>query len=148
MNKKRHQLLGLLAKEYANGKFSPGSILDVIVMNSTIVKKLNITYDEFIILSEELLSKKEIEHYGIDNDFDQPALFIKSDGVTAFANQKYLKLDKEQHRENIKFWAQLILPVLSFIIAAIALFLNIKTQTEIEKVKSSQKIENLRSKLE
>ncbi|MCG9791219.1 hypothetical protein [Flavobacterium algicola] len=144
MNKKRHQLLGLLAKEYAKGKFYEGNILDVIVMISTIVKNLNITYDEFIIMSEELLSKNEIEYFGNDNNFDQPALFIKSDGITAFANKKYLKIDNEQYRENIKFWAQLILPVLSFIIAAIALFLNIITQTEVEKVKSSQKFENLK----
>ena len=144
INKKRHLLLGILAREYANVKHSEGSILDKIVEVSTILKKMNITHDEFVIMSTELLMKKEISYFEIDNYFDVLALYSEPDGITAYANEKYLKIARVQRREDIKFWAQLILPVLSFIIAAIALFLNIKTQTEIDTVKEKQKIEKLK----
>lgn len=146
MNKKRHKLLGILALEYANGQGFHDSILDIIVTVPTILKKLNITFDEFVIMSQELLTKKEIKYFGEENYFDQPALYSLPDGITAYANKKYLKIDKEKHREDIKFWAQLILPVLSFIIAAIALFLNLKTQTDVNTVKDVQRIENLKGK--
>lgn len=146
MNKKRHRLLGILAKEYANGQGFHGNILDVIVLVPTILKKLNITYDEFVIMSTELLTKKEIKYFGNDNNFDKPALYSTSDGITAYANKNYLKIDNDRRREDIKFWAQLILPVLSFIVAAIALFLNLKTQTDVNTVKDVQRNENLKEK--
>lgn len=142
MNKKRHELLGVLAKEFANA--SPeGSILDIIVTVPTILKKVKISYDEFIFMSEELKVNSEIKYFQVENHFDSPAFYIESRGLTAYANKKYLKVDREEFREDIKFWAQLILPVLSFLIAAIALYLNIKTQSDINIVKTSQKTESI-----
>ncbi|CAM4344637.1 hypothetical protein [Flavobacterium terrigena] len=141
MNKTRHRLLGILSKEYADGYHQEGTILDVVVTVPTILKKLDINYDDFVFMIQELLAKDEIKYLEVDNYFDQPVLYAQSSGVTAYANKKYLRADMERQREDIKFWAQLILPVLSFLIAAIALFLNMKTQTEINTVKESQKIQ-------
>ncbi len=142
MNKKRHKLLGVLAKEYANAN-TEGSILDVIVTVPTILKKLKISYDEFIFMSEELKASGEIKYFQVENHFDSPAFYIESKGITSYANRRYLRVEREELREDIKFWAQLILPVLSFLIAAIALYLNMKTQSDINTVKKSQKTENV-----
>lgn len=146
MNKLRHQLLGILAQEYASGQNQPGSILDIILLVPSILKKLNITHDEFVIMSTELLDKKEIKYLEINNDMETLGLYALSDGITAYANEKYLKIAREQRREDIKFWAQLILPVLSFIIAAMALYLNIKTQNDVDTVKDEKKLEKVITK--
>lgn len=141
MDKLRHKLLGILANEYANGQTPLGSFLDVIVTVPTILKKLNITFEEFVIMSEELLNKSEISYFDIEGYNGDSALYALPNGVNAFANKKYLRLAKKRSRENLKFWVQLFLSISSFVIAIIALIVNIKTQKEVDAVKNNQKIE-------
>ncbi|GAA4276000.1 hypothetical protein [Aquimarina mytili] len=88
-------------------------------------------------ISSELYQNKEIGYY----DYDFKGLYIEEKGVASYSNKKYYSLFINWITDSIKLGVQIFIPVLSLLIAYMALSLKLKN-TNIENERRIIHLEN------
>ena len=137
-NLQRHKLLEILSLQYINSDIDPD--LNIHVSCKEIYSKLKISEFDLYMIIKELTSNEEIDYY-FWNDEDKKGLYAKPNGVTAFTNNKYVRLRNKQLKENIKDIVQIFIPVISLIIAFIALTIKFNNN-KVENDQQFQLIKN------
>jgi large-conductance mechanosensitive channel len=120
-NLMRHKLLGILSKRFAFAENKNGETLGISLDN--IYKQLKCEEHELRILISELLENKEIGY--VDDDIIV-GLHVWEKGVAAYSTKKYKYLFWKKLFSSIKLSVNIIIPILSFIISCIALYISIK----------------------
>lgn len=141
-NLKRHKLLEILAHQNLNVQLEKPSYLTIGVSYEEICKDLDVTELELGFLTAELYDNKEI---GYHDAYNVEGLFAENKEITAYSNKKYLKLSRKGKIENIKDIIQIVIPVLSVVVAILALTLrleSINSENEKRFQKIEQKINN------
>jgi hypothetical protein len=123
-NIKRHKLLEILTEQNLNVQLDKPGFQILGISYDEIYKKLNITDFQLLELTSELYDNKEI---GYHNAYEVEGLYAKNKGIAAYSNKKYLKLYKKSIVENVKDVIQIAIPVLSVIVAIVALTIKIET---------------------
>ena len=131
-NTKKHQLLGLLSKQHAMVQLSKPGFDALGISYNNIYLKLSIIDVELVVLTSELYDNGEIEYY---NHFDVEGICTTNKGIAAFSNEKYKKLNSKFLIEKIKDLVQIIIPVLSLIVAIAALTIKLDSINNENKVR-------------
>ena len=147
-NKKRHELLKLLSRnrigtEVKEKDFSQDNI--IAVSFDEILSELKINEHERFVISSVLFDNEEVMYF--NNGFE--GLLAKRKGVSAYYTEKYINIDSEKRKENIRFYFNIASTLLSLLIAmfALTLKLNPTNKETIRKEVEKQLIElNVKSK--
>ena len=148
---KRHKLLGILAKQRGDLKLKKADPMILGVSTESILKDLNCNEDELELITSELHTQDEIKYF---NAHGVVGFFARPNGVSAFSDKKYLRLNNSRIKSNLKDFVQIIIPILSLVIAVLAISLKInnlnsKTDKEIKAIELKQEsILNSINKLE
>ena len=143
INKKRHELLSLLYKKRADAELRRSDNI-IGVSFEEIEKSLNLTQDELLIVTSELIELEEISFHDASGI---KGLFCSKKGATSFANKKYLRANNARIKNDIKDIVQIIIPVLSLIITVMVIALNSSEKTkEIKAIE--QKVELLEKQID
>jgi predicted membrane protein len=118
LNKKRHKLLELLSKHRNNVELNKAKYDALGISFSDLYAELNCNDDLLQIITAELYVSDEI---GYHDAYNVIGLFAKDKGLSAFSNRKYIKLWWDNLFNISKNIVQIFIPVLSLIIAYIAL---------------------------
>ncbi len=129
---KRHKLLGILSKQRTDLILRKADPLILGVSAESILKDLNCNEDELELIASELHTQDEIKHF---NAHGVKGLFARPNGVSAFSDKKYLRLNNSRLKNNLKDLVQIIIPVLSLLITlAVILKDNSKNTKEIKAI--------------
>ena len=116
--KKRHKLLELLSKHRNNVELNKAKYNALGVSFEEIYKELKCNDDELHVITSELYTSDEI---GYHDAYNIIGLFAKDKGLSAFSNRKYIKLWWDNLFNISKNIVQIFIPILSLIIAYVAL---------------------------
>ncbi|MCX7549153.1 hypothetical protein OS188_14440 [Xanthomarina sp. F1114] len=131
-----HKILGILIRQRINVEIYHKERNVVLgVEYEELKKELDITKEEMFIVTSKLREELEIEPYRVDFE----GYFAKPKAVYSYVSRKYLKKTRNEKRENIKYYLQIVIPVVSLLIAFLAITLNI-LQWQSNKKKSEQEI--------
>lgn len=133
---KRHKLLGILSKQRNDLELKKAEYNALGVTFEKIHKELNCNKDELKLITSELYTEDEI---GYHDAYDIVGVFAKDKGLSAFANKKYYRIYWKRISDLTKNAVQIIIPILSLLIAFVAL------TSKIESLNKStdNKIDNL-----
>lgn len=144
---KRHKLLELLSKQRNNVELDKAEYNALGVSFEKIYKKLNCNEDELKLITSELYTADEI---GYHDTYNIIGLFAKDKGLSAFANKKYSRIFWKRIADLTKNAVQIIIPILSLLIAFFALTIKIETlnsETEDKIDKIEKEIDSLKSQI-
>ncbi|MDK2773326.1 MAG: hypothetical protein KYX68_14065 [Flavobacterium sp.] len=135
--KKRHKLLELLSKHRNNVELNKAKYNALGVSFEEIYKELKCNDDELHVITSELYTSDEI---GYHDAYNIIGLFAKDKGLSAFSNRKYIKLWWDNLFNISKNIVQIFIPILSLIIAYVALTtksnqIQKKSEKELQEVK-------------
>jgi hypothetical protein len=141
-NLKKHNLLKLLSEQ--SNKFDNKTSLEYSVSCDLIYSKLNIDKSNLYYLISELTSSKEIDYF-FWNDEDKKGLFATPEGVSSYSKNKYKNIFYSNLKNNLKDFVQIVIPILSLIIAYLAIQLKISevnnyNQKQIDTLRKEIKI--------
>lgn len=141
----RHRLLGILTKQYI---VSEKSNEPLGVSFTDIESELKCT-DTFLRQSiSELFENKEI---GYHDAYDIVGVHATEKGVASFSNKKYWRIYWTNIKDSVKYWFQILVPVLSLLVALIAVTHDLKEyneETNIQLKEMKSQIELLQSQVE
>jgi hypothetical protein len=132
LNKKRHKLLEILSKHRNDFELKKAKYNALGVSFIEIYKELNCTDDELQIITAELYTSDEIGYHDAHNII---GLFAKKNGLSAFSNQKYINIWRDNLFNTSKNIVQIFIPVLALIVAILSFTLkfdNLQKQSEKE----------------
>lgn len=141
----RHRLLGILTKQYIIAEKSHKP-LGVSFKDIEIELKSS---DSFVRMSiSELYENEEI---GYHDAYDIVGVHATKKGVASFSNKKYWRIYWINIKDSIKYWFQILVPILSLLVAIFAVTHdfkanNVETNTQLQEMKSQ--IELLQSQIE
>lgn len=138
----RHKLLRILSERFAYAEDKSGETLGVSF--DEIYRQLKCNETELRILISELLENKEIGY--VDDDIII-GLHAWEKGVAAYSTKKYKYVFWKKVFGSISMSVNIIIPVFSFIISCIALYVSITTSNSAQKYKEQQAVEQ-QSKLQ
>lgn len=121
-NLKKHCLLKLLSEQ--SNKFDNKISAEFSVSCDLIYKTLNINESDLYYLISELTTAKEIDYF-FWNDDEKKGLFTTPEGVASYSKNKYKNLFYSNLKSNLKDFVQIVIPILSLIIAYFAIQLKI-----------------------
>ena len=141
----RHQILEILTKQYiiAENSSEPLGVSFTVIESE--LKCTNVFLRQSI---SELYDNKEI---GYHDAYDIIGVHATEKGVASFSNKKYWRIDRLTKVNFIKDCIQIIIPVLSLIVAVLAITMKIdnaneatrKSQIEVlKRVESLEKSQN------
>ncbi|MCL5130533.1 hypothetical protein [Algibacter sp. L4_22] len=133
---KRHKLLGILSKQRNDLELKKAEYNALGVPFEKIYSELNCNEDELKLITSELYTADEI---GYHNAYDIVGVFAKDNGLSAFANKKYSRIYWKRVSDLTKNAIQIIIPVLSLLIAFIALSIKIESLNKT----TDNKLDNL-----
>ena len=133
---KRHKLLGILSKQRNDLELKKAEYNALGVPFEKIYSELNCNEDELKLITSELYTADEI---GYHDAYDIVGVFAKDNGLSAFANKKYSRIYWKRISDLTKNAVQIIIPVLSLLIAFIALSIKIESLNKT----TDNKIDNL-----
>ncbi len=146
VNKKRHKLLELLAKKKSGALYTEDNFSSrkgvIGVEIDVITKNIGVTRNQLIVFTEAMVSDGEIQFYGIDID----GYSITRKGMSSYLSRKYLDLDTNKRREKSSFYIRNTVSLVSIIIAAISISLNMYQWQSKEEQHQDQEL--LKDKLE
>jgi hypothetical protein len=123
----RHRLLGILTKQYIISEKSN----DTLGVSFTDIESDLKCTDTFLRQSiSELFENKEI---GYHDAYDIIGIYATEKGVASFSTKKYWRTDRLIKVNFIKDCIQIIIPVLSLIVAVLAITMKIETVNEATK---------------
>ena len=133
---KRHKLLGILSKQRNDLELEKAEYNALGVAFEKIYTELNCNEDELKLITSELYTADEI---GYHDAYNIVGIFAKDNGLSAFANKKYSRIYWKRVSDLTKNAVQIIIPILSLLIAFIALTIKIEslnksTDDKIEKL--------------
>ena len=133
---KRHKLLGILSKQRNDLELKKAEYNALGVPFEKIYSELNCNEDELKLITSELYTADEI---GYHDAYDIVGVFAKDNGLSAFANKKYSRIYWKRISDLTKNAVQIIIQVLSLLIAFIALSIKIESLNKT----TDNKIDNL-----
>lgn len=136
-NRKRHELLKLISRNRIGTEVKEDDFVNnnlIAVSFKEILSSLNINEHERFVITSELFENEEIKYF--NNRFD--GVLATRKGVASYFSGKYLKIDSDKNRENIKFYFSIIATIMSLFIAGIAVSINLLKE---QKDKQEQAIE-------
>ena len=133
---KRHKLLGILSKQRNDLELEKAEYNALGVPFEKIYTELNCNEDELKLITSELYTADEI---GYHDAYDIVGVFAKDNGLSAFANKKYSRIYWKRISDLTKNAVQIVIPILSLLIAFIALTIKIDTLNK----STENKIDNL-----
>ena len=140
---KRHKLLGVLSKQRGDLKLRKADPMILGVSSESILKDLNCSEDELELITSELRTQDEIKDFDADG---VKGFFARPNGVSAFSNKKYLRLNNSRIKNNAKDLVQIIIPVLSLLITLVVILKdNSKNTKEIQTIE--QKLESIQDSI-
>jgi len=119
-NKKRHELLKLISTNRIGAEVKENDFYQnnvIAVSFEQILSKLEINEHERFVISSVLFEEGEVKYF--DDGFK--GLLATRKGVSAYYTEKYINIDSNKRRENIKFYFNLLTTLLSLLIAILAL---------------------------
>lgn len=125
----RHRLLDILSKQFVFAEESKTEPLGVSF--DKLYEQLKLSDSELRILISELYESKEIEDFDDDNII---GLALSPTGLTSFSNKKYIDSFWKQILNPVKNSVAIAIPIFSFIISCIALYISIDTDKSKDKV--------------
>lgn len=129
-NKKKHQLLKILSKQYIIGW---GSEKSSGLTEDEIERVLKIDNFQLKTITTDLCENDETKHYKPD---DIQGWMATEKGVASFNTKKYERIQSKYIWESIKNWVQTVIPVLSLIITIMVIIKNDKaTYKELQELK-------------
>lgn len=137
---KRHKLLGILTKQRKDLELKKAAYNALGVPFNKIYKELDCDEDELHSITSDLYTSKEI---GYHDAYNVVGLFAKDKGLAAFSNKKYHNRVIERRKERVKFFVQIVIPILALVVAILSLFLkfdNLKMQSDKELQKLEDKL--------
>lgn len=140
-NRKRHKVLGLLSKsriQFDSGKIESDFKLGVSF--EELQKELKCDLNTCELIYSTLYYEKEVEH----TDTAVYGLFSTQKGLTSYSEKKYLKENEKLIVNYLRNFVQIVIPILSLIVAILALTLkldNVKEETD-------RKIEHLKKTID
>ncbi len=118
----RHRTLGVLIRKRIDVElYHKEKDIVLGVNHDELLKQLGVTKEELFIVTSKLREETEIEFY---NDAFK-GYFAKPKAIDAYISKKYLKRPRNEKRENVKYYFQIIVPIISLIVAAMSIGLNI-----------------------
>lgn len=133
---KRHKLLGILSKQRNDLELKKAEYNALGVPFEKIYSELNCNEDELKLITSELYTADEI---GYHDAYDIVGIFAKDNGLSSFANKKYSRIYWKRVSDLTKNAVQIIIPILSLLIAFIALSIKIESLNK----STDNKIDNL-----
>ncbi|SFD74945.1 hypothetical protein SAMN04489722_1301 [Algibacter lectus] len=115
--------------------------VDLAVSRDVLCKKMSLNKDELFVVTSILKENKEIKKY--DNEFF--GYFAIQKGIFSYGENKYLNKEKNKKRENIKYYIQILIPVITSLIALASIILNISQWKYNTKQTTSKSIINKES---
>ena len=141
----RHRLLGILTKQYIVAEKSSEPMG---VSFENIESELKCT-DIFLRQSiSELYVNEEV---GYHDAYDIIGLYASEKGAASFSNKKYWIIYCSNIKDSIKYWFQILVPVLSLLVALFAVTRDFKVnnaETNIQLREMKSQIELLQSHIE
>lgn len=129
---KRHKLLKILSIHRNKVELNKGDYNALGVSFKKIYCELKCTEDQLKVISSELYSEDEI---GYHNAHNIVGVFAKRNGLTAFANRKYIRIYWKRAFDLAKNIIQIVIPILSLLIAFLALTIKVETLNKSNKEK-------------
>lgn len=141
----RHRLLGILARQYiiAEKLHKP---LGVSFKN--IETELKSSESDVRMSLSELYENDEIRYH---DAYDIIGVHATETGVASFSNKKYWRIYWTNLKDSVKYWFQILVPILSLLVALIAVTHDLKEhneETSIQLKEMKSQIELLRSQVE
>lgn len=101
------------------------------VKREDLENELSLTKEELFVVTSILKEAKEIKVY--NNDF--LGYYAIQKGIYSYGDKKYLNKNQNKKRENIKYYVQVLIPIITSFIALGSILLNI-SQWKSSKAKS------------
>ncbi|MEE9363109.1 MAG: hypothetical protein V3U92_10980 [Cellulophaga sp.] len=136
LNLKRHKLLGILSKQRNDLELKKAEYNALGVTFERIFEELNCNEDELKLIESELYSCEEI---GYHDTYNIVGLFVKDNGLSSFSNKKYKHLYWKRITDLTKNGVQIIIPILSLLIAYVALTIKFESLNK----STDNKLDNL-----
>lgn len=114
-NLKRYKILKLLFEQYS--LYNSDHNHNYYVTCDEVIKNFKFTNIEFDAIISLLKSNDEVEFYNVNGI---KAILITDNGILAFNTRKYLKIYQKSIKDGVMYFVQTFIPVLSMIIALIA----------------------------
>lgn len=141
----RHRLLGILTRQYIIAEKSSEPLgvsfknIETELKSSESVVRMSLS---------ELFENKEI---GYHDAYDIVGVHATEKGVASFSNKKYWRIYWTNIKESVKYWFQILVPVLSLLVALFAVTHDFKKHNEesnIQLQEMKSQIELLQSQIE
>lgn len=132
----KHKVLKLLAFS-KNFQLDENNLMEKGLSFKDILNKLNVSETDLNIIISELYENKEIK-----NGYD--GLIIEKKGISSFSNNFYIKESRDYKLNLIKDFVQIIVPILTSIIAIIAISNNntSKVERKLNEIENQLKEKN------
>ncbi|MBW8360732.1 MAG: hypothetical protein K0M56_00945 [Kaistella sp.] len=119
-SKNKHFVLGLLLETKLNFVEEYHEFRELLLSTDQIVKKSKLNFDDVKIILASLLGNEEIKFSTDEND--RSGYQITNKGVSAYEDEKYLRIRKERSRATWSFF----LSIASFVGSVIAILIALK----------------------
>jgi hypothetical protein len=139
-NIKRHELLKILSRQRVGIELEKDGYKIIGVSFDNILKELKCNEYQLRELSACLYDNKEIDYYNVDNVTGN---YCTEKGLSSYIDKKYLKIRLSNIIGYIKDATQVFIPLLSLIVAIIAL----TTKLENSERKYNLEIQKLRQEI-
>lgn len=141
----RHRLLGILTKQYIIAEKSS----EPLGVSFTVIESELKCTDVFLRQSiSELYENKEI---GYHDAYDIVGVHATEKGVASFSNKRYWKIFWTSIKDSVKYWFQILVPILSLLVAFVAVTHDLKEhneETNIQLREMKSQIDLLQSQVE
>jgi len=142
MNLRKHKLLGILSEQYILSEIGETENKEIGLNDDIILSKLNMSKYKYELIKQSLLDSGEVDRH---NPRYILGLYSTLKGVSAFNDRKYTKAFSDDIINIFKNIVQIVIPVLSLLIAYYAIQLKISevnnhTQKQIDTLQQEIKI--------
>lgn len=147
INLKRHKLLKILGNKDISFQLRKEGVNSIGVSFEDIYKGLKCNEYELKKITSELYENEEIDYH---DAYNIVGLYIKKKGLASYSNKKYISLYNNWIINSVKTLIQIIIPILSLLIAFVAISLkikNINTETNRRLIQAENKIESLEKRV-
>lgn len=141
----RHRLLNILTRQYIIAEKSREPLG---VSFKSIETELKCSESVIRMSLSELYENEEI---GYHDAYDIVGVHATEKGVASFSNKKYWRIYWTNFKDSVKYWFQILVPVLSLLVALYAVTHDFKKhneETNIQLKEMKSQIESLQSQIE
>ena len=136
-NKLCHKVLRVLIKKRIECEiYHKERNVDLAINRDDLCKKTKLSKDELFVVTSILKENGEIKVYS--NDFF--GYYAIQKGIFSYGENKYLNKEKNKNRENTKYYVQIVIPIITSLIAFSSIILNI-SQWKYSQLQEHKEIE-------